>query len=154
MVYQLEKLKQEEKELILNAPAYVTLLIAGADHNIEDAEIRKSVQLVHTKSYAENQDIREIYKEIGHDFEDNITRMMMDLPTNRDERQKMLSAKLGMLNDIFTKLDSRFAKQYYKSLRSFATYIANAAGGIFGAHLISGLERKFISLPMIDEPAD
>lgn len=152
MLYQLEKLNATEKELVLNAPAYITILIAGADDNITEGEIRRSLQIVHTKTYSESIDIQDLYEKIDRDFEDRLTDLISFLPNTLEEREKVIIEELSKLNTILPDLDVRIAGKYYRSLLSFASYIAQAAGGILGFERISHREEKFVKLPMIQDP--
>lgn len=152
MLYQLEKLNDSEKHLVLNAPAYITLLIAGADDNIQEAEIKRSLQLVHIKSFSESLEISEVYKEIDHDYEQHLHDMIDELPKTLEAREKIIIEELSKLNPIFHKLDKVFSYKYYLSLQSFARYIANAAGGVFGFERVSPREKQFVNLPMLEEP--
>ncbi|TNE80006.1 MAG: hypothetical protein EP332_08915 [Bacteroidetes bacterium] len=152
MLYQLEKLNDSEKESVLSAPAYITILIAGADNDIQEVEIKRSLQLVHIKSFSESLEISEVYKEIDHDFETQLHEMIDALPRTLEARQKLVVAELEKLNAIFGKLDATFAQKYYASLLSFARFIATAAGGVFGFERISPREQQFVGLPMLTEP--
>ena|SRR5690606_41613550 len=152
MLYQLEKLNEEEKELVLNAPAYITILIAGADNDITEAEIRRSLQLVHVKTYSESLEIRDLYQEIDHDFESRLNNLIDELPKTLEEREKVLIEELSKLNRIFHLIDERLSHKYYLSLLSFSAYIARAAGGVFGIDRVSFREEKFVHLPMIEDP--
>lgn len=152
MLYQLENLNASEKELVLNAPALVTLLIAGADDKIEEEEIRRSLQLVHVKSYAEAVDIKEIYQTLNEDFEVRLSNLIDNSPRNLVEREAYLIEELTKLNRVYSKLDQTFALKFHASLQSFASYIAMAAGGIFGIESISEREGKFVKLPMVEVP--
>lgn len=152
MLYQLEKLNEEEKELVLNAPAYVTILIAGADDDITDAEIKRSLELVHIKTFSESIDIREVYEKIDTDFEARLSNLIHTLPTTLEEREQVVIEALGKLNAIFHKMDERISHKYYLSLLNFAAFIARAAGGVFGIDRVSFREEKFVKLPMIQDP--
>ncbi|HCS21640.1 MAG TPA: hypothetical protein DIW47_13965 [Bacteroidetes bacterium] len=152
MLYQLEKLNETEKELVLNAPAYITLLIAGADDDITESEIRRSLQLVHTKTYSESIDIQDIYEKIDRDFEDRLTDLIDSLPKTLQEREATILGELSKLNTILPKMDTKISSKYYQSLLSFATFIAQAAGGIVGFDKVSHREEKFVKLPMIKDP--
>jgi hypothetical protein len=152
MLYQLEKLNDGEKELVFNAPAYITILIAGADHDITEGEIKRSLQLVHVKSFAESMDIRDLYKEIDADFEARLHNLMNTLPGDHDAREQAITEALGRLNSIFGKMEEKVAHKYYISLLNFANYIARSAGGILGLDRISFAESKYVKLPMITDP--
>ncbi len=152
MLYQLEKLNEEEKELVLNAPAYITILIAGADDDITDAEIKRSLELVHIKTYSESIDIRDIYEKIDTDFESRLSNLIHKLPSTLEERETVVIEALSKLNAIFRKMDERLSHKYYLSLLNFSAFIARAAGGVFGIERVSFREEKFVKLPMIQDP--
>ncbi len=152
MLYQLEKLNKEEKELILNAPAYITILIAGADDDISDTEIKRSLELVHIKTYSESIDVRDLYEKIDANFESRLNDLIHALPTTLAERETAVIEALTKLNAIFNKMDARVSHRYYLSLLDFSAFIARAAGGIFGIERVSFREEKFVKLPMIKDP--
>ena len=152
MLYQLENLKNEEKELILNAPAYVTILIAGADDDISDAEIKRSLELVKIKTFSEPVSIREIYGEIESDFNTRLNQLILELPKTLEERENQVIDKLSGLNKIWPKMNEKDAHRYYVSLLGFATQIAKAAGGVLGFESVSPREERFVKLPMINDP--
>lgn len=152
MLYQLENLNVTEKELVLNAPAYITILIAGADDNITQAEIKRALQLVHIKTYSESIDIQDLYQKIDKDFENRLTALIESLPGSLPLREEIITRELNKLNSILPTLEVHISGKYYKSLRNFATYIAQAAGGIAGFESLSYREEKFVKLPMIHDP--
>lgn len=152
MLYQLEKLNETEKELVLNAPAYITILIAGADDNISEEEIRRSLQLVHVKTYSESIDVRDLYEKIDADFEERLNNLIDSLPRSLEHRESVVIDQLEALNRILPKMDAKISAKYYNSLLSFASFIARAAGGVFGLERVSFREEKFVKLPMIHNP--
>jgi len=152
MLYQLEKLNKEEKELVLNAPAYITILIAGADDDISESEIKRSLELVHIKTFSESIEIRDIYEKIDANFDTRLNNLIDSLPSALDEREKAVIEALTKLNAIFHKMDERLSHKYYLSLLNFSAFIARAAGGVFGIERVSFREEKFVKLPMINDP--
>lgn len=152
MLYQLEKLNEAEKELVLNAPAYITILIAGADDDITESEIKRSLQLVHIKTYSESTEISDIYEKIDHDYEAHLNDLIDAMPKTLEARESFVIEKLSKLSEIMKKMDTRISHKYYLSLLSFAAFIARAAGGVFGFDRVSFREEKFVKLPMIEDP--
>ncbi len=152
MLDHIHHLTQEEKDLVLQAPVYVSLLIAGADGNFQQEEQKRILELVHTKTFSEQYELRELYASLNHNLAEHLRHMMASLPEDTEERQAMLSGLLGRLNDIFPRLEQFFARQLYKSLREFAHYIAHADGGFWGISAVSDAERQWVKLPMLNEP--
>jgi len=152
MVYQLQNLNKDEQQIALLAPAYVTVLISGADSNIEDSEIGRAIKLVHIKTFSENHELQELYKFIEASFESDVKTLIGNLPKDTEERNQIISQELERLNGIFDKIDSVFALHYYNSLKDFTHHIASAFGGVLGFQSVSPLEREFVTLPMLKEP--
>ncbi|MFM9946050.1 MAG: hypothetical protein ACKVQB_12550 [Bacteroidia bacterium] len=154
MLYHISKLHRDEQELVKKAPLLVCILVAGADGNVDSEEIKKSVNLIHTKSFSETSDIRHLYKEIDHDVEASLNSLLKELPTDSLEREKRISEQLAGLNSILAKLDPQIARDFYKSLRNFALRVALISGGIFGMGQISYEEKEVVKLPMVNEPGN
>jgi hypothetical protein len=154
MLNHIQNLSDEEKVLILNAPLYVSLLIAGADGHIDSDEKNRTLELIHTKTFSERYELRELYKTLDHNAAEEMRKMIAALPENTEERNNYLSDMLSKLNVVFPKLDSAFAISLYENLRQFAHYVATADGGWWGVGAIGAAEKAFVKLPMLNNPAE
>ncbi|MCC6722008.1 MAG: hypothetical protein IT243_07375 [Bacteroidia bacterium] len=154
MLYHISKLKQSEQELIKNTPFLISILIAGSDGIIEKSEIKKTLKIIHIKSFSETSDIKYLYKEIEQDAENSIKKLIDTLPEDHEEKEKEVSIQLEKLNEILPKLDNEIAVDFYKSLRKFAIEVANTSGGILGVGKINYHEKELIKLPMILNPEE
>lgn len=152
MFEHISNLKNEEKEIILNSPMYVSLLIAGADGDINVAEKQRIIELIHTKTFSEKYELRELYKSLDHDSETELRKLIASLPEERLARTEILTELLSRLNHIMPKLEHRFQVELYKSLRQFAYYIAKADGGFWGLGGVTLAEENLLQLPMIHNP--
>ena len=153
MLYQSSKLHHDEQELIKKAPLLVSILIAGADGQIDSEEIEEVVKLIHIKAYAEASDMRHLYRELDQDAEKAFNEILKGLPTDPQEREKRISEELSGLNPIMEKLDGTLAIDFYKSLRSFAVFVAQATGGVLGMLKVNYHEKDLLKLPMLIEPS-
>lgn len=154
MLEHIHNLKPEEKDLIIHSPLYVSVLIAGADGEIHDAEKQRTLQLIHTKTFSEKYDLKELYKTLDHDADTELRRLIAELPADRDARIQAVTAQLEKLNHIMPKLEHRFQIHLYKSLRQFAHYISHAEGGFWGIGTKTHLEADLVKLPMINNPEE
>lgn len=154
MLNHLTTLSQAEKDLVLHAPLYVSLLIAGADGDINNHEKERILELIHTKTFSERYELREMYKEIDHDAASEMRRMIAELPESTEERNSLLSNKIAGLNSVFNKVDHGFAVQLYNSLRQFAAYVATADGGWWGIGSVTQAEKDLAKLPMLNNPVN
>lgn len=152
MLEHIKNLSENEKNLVLNAPLYVTVLVAGADGEISGDEKNRAIELIHTKTFSESYELREIYQQLDYKSSDELRKLIAALPESTQERNQYLSDLLAELNGVFPKLEPHFAKQLYKSLKEFAHYIATAEGGFWGVGSVSPAERAVVKLPMLQDP--
>ncbi len=143
------KLTPEEGEQLRKAIAQITILIAGADGNIEKQELSWAKKISQIREYNHPVALNDYYKSVGTDYDQLVSNMISDLPNDTKERTAALSASLAELNPILAKLDNDDAYFYYKSFTSFAEYVAKATGGILGFFSVSSEEKSLMSLPMI-----
>jgi len=154
MLEHITNLTEKEKNLILHAPMYVSILIAGADGEINDTEKHRILELIHTKTFSEKYELKELYKTLDIDAAHELRQLIAALPDETVERNNYLSDLLAGLNNILPKLEHRFQVQFYKSLRQFAHYIATADGGFWGLGNVKHSEAEFLKLPMIQNPEE
>ena len=153
MLPQFENLSQEEEELMYSLPIYVSVLIAGADGKIDDNEIKKAVSLAGLKKKKARKDLLEYYSHVYMDFEDKIKVTIANLPIGSKERENILIEDIKKANDVFEKIDNKFATKLYASLKDMAIHIAEASGGIFGYMSVGYEESRLIDLKMIKDPS-
>ena len=152
MVKQLAQLSAAEAELVLKAPALVSVLIAGADSKIDKEEQHHAVEVVKLKSSRASEDLIDYFKEISGGFEKVLKDLISSLPSGTAERNKYLVAELSKLNAVLPKLEYRFAIQLHDTLKDFAKQVAETSGGFLGYNTISKEEKEFIDLNMINRP--
>jgi hypothetical protein len=150
MVKELKVLTAEERELVIDAVALVTLLVAGADGKIDAREKDWASRLAKIRGYKEKVELKPLYRDVGENFEERLDHYLEKLPDDLSEMQRLISDKLTKLNEILPKIDSWYAQLYYESLLSFAKHVAEASGGILGFMSIDAKEKQIIKLPMID----
>lgn len=153
MVPEFDKLNEEEVELLHSAPILVSILIAGADNEIDNNEIKKAVSISKDKQKRARASLIDYYRQIGENFEDKLKIMIQQYPKDATERNPLIIDELEKLNDILPKLDTNYAIEFYESLKDIAKKIAEASGGVLGYMAIGYEESKLIGLNMIDDPA-
>lgn len=153
MIAAFEKLTEEEIKVMIQAPVYVSILIAGADNKIDKSEINGAVELVKLKQTKARQALLDYYKEVGKDFGHDLQESIKELPADASKRNPVVIAYLEKINDILPKLEKEFATQFYASLKEFAKNVAESSGGVLGYMAIGYEESKLIGLDMIKDPA-
>jgi len=153
MISEFKRLTKKEQELMFKAPALVTILIAGADKTIDNAEIKEAIEQAKLKKTKENEPLREYYQAIGASFEEDIKRYIREYPKETAARNQAIVDELQGLNDILPKLDKRFAVHFYTHLKDLAKKVAEASGGILGFMTVAKAEAALVELTMIKNPS-
>ncbi len=143
-------LNTEERNLIFDAPIYVSALISGVDGDFHAEEIAKAVKIIHIKSYSETREVRGVYQSIEEHSEEKIDALIASLPTSTSDRNEFIIEKLSHLNAIFEQLEPQFAYDLYKSLKELAYYVSVAATSGLGFQ--NELEKEMSKLPFLKEP--
>ena len=152
MIHEFEHLSKEEQDLLYKAPVMITILIAGADDDIDDAEKATAEKVLNYKRVAGDAELLNYYEEVHKDFEEHLTELLKDYPTLAETRNPIIAKQLEQLNDILPKLHRDFAITYYDNLRSYARKVAEASGGFLGFMSIGPKEQKWVKLQMIKDP--
>ena len=154
MPKELASLQADEQQLMFDAIPYITILIAGADGDINLKETEWGEKITKIRSYSYDDKLVPYYKRVGEQYGQRLKELLAALPNDTQAREEAVSAELAKLNGILPKLDFFYASLYYESLVSFARHVAEAAGGILGIMSISSEERRLLDLPMIEEPTE
>lgn len=153
MIKEFENLREDEIDVLLKAPIYVAILIAGADGNIDKSERKEAIEVARSKQSRAREQLVEFYKKVSENFEIEFNRLMDELPKDHKEREKIISGELRKLNFIFPKIDKNFGVKLYASLKELAKKIAEASGGVLGYLSVSYEESKLMDLKMIKYPS-
>ena len=145
MIPEFEPLREDERQVLLDAPVYVAILIAGADGQIDKSERKEAIEV------ARNKQLSDFYKIVGENFEDKFVKLIDDLPSGTEPRIDAISEELRKLNFILPKVDKNFAVKFVASLKDLAKKIAEASGGVLGYLSVSYEESKLMELKMINE---
>lgn len=150
MIPEFKNLNQEEMDVLINSPALITLLIAGADGKINEKEVDWGAKIAHFRALDEQSILQNYYLEVDKTFNEALKELSSKVPLDKDERISKINQELEKNNAIFKKLDSNFAKELYKSYLRLAKQVAKASGGIWGYGSISPEEQKQLDLHVIN----
>ena len=152
MMTQFTKLTSSEAELIFKAPILVSILIAGADGDIDKNEIKQSIMIIKGNQSNTKTLISDYYTEVTQDFEDKLKIILSSYPANSHTRNQLISEELSGLNTVLAKIDHSLALALYTSFVEIAEEVARSSGGILGFNSVGSEEAKLIELPMIHKP--
>jgi hypothetical protein len=152
MIKQLENLRNEDRELVIEAPVLVALLIAAADNKIDKDEYNETVRVIHTKAFSELSSLKEVYQELESHVEQSIDGILNRYSGDIEGMSEMIAERLSRLNDIFSQMDGGFALRFYRSLKNLAYHVATAHHELLGEKLTDHKTKELMELPMIKEP--
>ena len=152
MIHELRKLSEEEMEVLIKAPLLVSILIAGADGEIDRDEIDGAISAAKKKAKSQTS-LQSYYESVSQDFEDKLKVLLQHYPSKPHLRAVSISKELARLNPIFAKVQGSLAIEIYESLLSLALNIAKSSGGFFGLSSVGEEEAKLVKLEMIKPPA-
>lgn len=150
MVQGFESLTEQQFAILKDAIAQITVLIAGADGEIDQKETEWATKLTHIRSYNNPLNLNLFYEAVGQDFSEKLTSLIENAPANVEERTKMLSSKLSEVNEVLSCLENNLAAELYVSFKTFAKHVAKASGGFLGMLSVSKEEANLIHLDMIN----
>jgi hypothetical protein len=153
MIPEFDRLSSMETELMFKAPILACILIAGADGNIDQNEIRGAIELAQKKQKRAKANLLEFYRYVAEDFEDKLKVLIQSYPGKAPQRNPVLVDELSELNMVLPKLDKSFALAFYYSIKEIAQGMAEASGGLLGLNKIGEEEAKYLGLPMIRDPS-
>lgn len=152
MTSYLSNLTEHEQRMLIEAPVLIAILVAGADHNIDDSEKDWAEKVAHFRSMKNDSILKDYYYQVDKLFDDTFNDYVKSLSEDAVERNKHLAVELKKLNDIIPQLDAEFAKELYDSFVSFADQVARASGGVLGYAAVSAEEKEWAQLSMIKKP--
>ncbi len=146
----LKSLSQTEITELKDAHAYITVLIAGADGNIDKHEVAWAEKIVHFRTVTGEEGFKDFHDAVDAELPNKIQELMASLPGNPKERSEIISQKLANLNPILASLPPATGFYLYKGYTTFALRIARSSGGILSFFSIGPEEKKWVGLPMLD----
>jgi hypothetical protein len=149
MIPEFDHLTHQEIDLAYKAPILVSMLIAGADGNIDRKEILGAIHSVEKKHRRSTTSLAALLKEVSSDFEDKFKILMQEYPIEPTDRNVMIVDELTRLNELFPKLELALAREMYQALLEIAETTARSSGGFLGLSKIGAEEARYVKLPMI-----
>ncbi|MDQ3020624.1 MAG: hypothetical protein M3R36_08650 [Bacteroidota bacterium] len=153
MIPEFKNLSEQEINLMLMTPALVTVLIAGAEGDIDKKEVDWGTKIAHFRANQPSL-LQSYYQEVDKNFNSTLKEIIDAMPKDVTERSSKINLELSKLNHVFKKLDANYAKEFYKSMLSLSKQVAQASGGVWGYGSISPEEQRHLNLEAIHQPED
>jgi len=129
-------LSENERNMLLEFPAYVSLLAANADGHMSDKEKQKAGSYTHMKTYSCDPLLTPFYKDADKVFMENIDKLDALLPKTKKEREEAIKASLEELEPLLNKLGKDYAWTMHQSMKSYAQHVSKVHGNVLVSFLI------------------
>lgn len=137
-----EKLSAEEIEFLKDVPVLASILVAGADNQIDIDEKKVAHELAHIKSYTSIEEFQCFFKEVSDVFQERFDALVAKYPATAKERNPQIRKDLKEVQTILKKMDGIYAEEFIDSIEEMSRYIAEASGGVLGYMAISRVEQR------------
>lgn len=136
MLPEFKRLTDEERELLMKAPALVSVLASCSYNEVNQTKKRDAIKLAHLKTFTADPTLLPYYREVEKNFIDNFeTTVEQYFPFDEVRRQQLI-AEIEQVNKIIEKLDSHYAHILRKSLHKYANHVKNSTHSVFQDFLI------------------
>ncbi|NJC24868.1 hypothetical protein [Neolewinella antarctica] len=149
MLKEFKNLSPAETQVMYEAIPLITILVAGADEDMDEVELAEAKRLADIRGFNNLGHIIAYYEHVTVNLAERINQLSQELPNEVVPRQAEIGQRLSKLNTIFPILPAPFAYLYYRDFKSFAHHIAEANGGFLRYMTIGPREAKVVDLPMV-----
>jgi len=143
MQEQFEKLKQEDRDLLLKAPVLVSIIAAHGHHEMNKKKKADAIKLAHLKTFTAVPLLQPYYKEVEKNFEQNFEALEKKYSPFDEGKMQELQQEVCKVNAVLSKMDQVFAGTLHWSLGKYAAHVKKADRGVvesfFMPFLIPGL---------------
>lgn len=146
----LKELGEEDLTLLKSIPALVTILIGGADDQLDAKEIAMGKTSTEYRKNNGEVMVHDYFEWVSHNFEEIFDEQWKTYQSySVEERTNKISSKIAEANSILNKIDKKYAHALVVSWRGLARAVANSSGGILGRLSIASEEKDLIGLDML-----
>lgn len=146
----LKELSDQELELLKKVPALITILIGGADDDLDTKEIHMGKTSTFFRKENGDELVHDYFKWVSTEYENIFDKEWDQFKAfSSEERTAKITDLLSQTNEILHKIDKKYAHTLATSWRGLARAVANTSGGILGKMSVAPEEKNLIGLDMI-----
>ena len=135
MITQFNGLTEDEKDLVLQAPALVSVMAASDDKVIDKAGKADAIKLAHLKTFTADGLLLSYYNDAEIDFKKHFEEIVKQFAPFDDVKRGQLQKKIESVKVIIAKLNKEFALTLYASLSKYAEHVKKAEGSVLADFL-------------------
>lgn len=126
-----QKLNKKDRELLLKAPVYMSLLAAQHDGTLLPKERNAALKLSHIKTFSSSVELQDYFKDVEKSFEENLNSLDKSLPAGFEERKKTIEKKLLKIKNILDRIEYNYATKLTKNLNSFLKHVYKTHSNLY-----------------------
>ncbi|KAA3649048.1 MAG: hypothetical protein DWP98_07555 [Bacteroidetes bacterium] len=143
MPTEISKLSQEDRDILLRAPAIVAILAAISDDgDVSEHEKSEAIKLAHFRTYTSEPILHNFYKEADLVFEKNFEYVMSNLPESWEDKKIYLESRIVCINEILPKMSKVYSKALVASLKSFSRHVFKSNSSFLESFILPIFSNK------------
>lgn len=131
MIAQFENLTNQEQELLLKAPALVSVLASCSLNEVNAARKAAALKLAHLRTYKAYPEMLTFYADAENRFETEFEAAVKAYMPFNEAKRGALKKALDDIHHIILKLESSYAQLLLKSLNRYAAHVKKADHSVF-----------------------
>ena len=131
MIKEFKKLTTKEQNLLIKAPALVSVLAASGSFGINNEQKAEAIRMAHLKTYTANPLLLPYYAEVETCFTKNFEATVKKYAPFDDAKRELLKKEISLTNQVIAKLDKEFAISLHLSLEGYANHVKKTARSFF-----------------------
>ena len=120
---ELALLTQNERDLLLKAPVFVSALAASTDGVLDKKEKAGAIELSHLRTFTADEELQSYYSEVERIFAVTLSKVLDRYDLSNESDQKAIREKLEEVNRITNQMEESLALKLKKSLNSYAEHV-------------------------------
>jgi hypothetical protein len=144
-----DRLTSAELDALLEAPVLIAALVGAADGEFDREERSWTDRLMFSRTYNKPKHLNEFYSVVSNDFLPKVDAALERFPQEADDRNRVISDRLTLINPILAKLGEPLGADLYESFVGLAKETAKASGGFLRFGAINAKEAPWVKLPML-----
>jgi hypothetical protein len=125
----LDELSNEDRLVLLKAPALVSVLAALLDDGkVDSKEMADAIDMSHLRTFTADVPLQPFYEEAYIDFKQNLNGLIGHYSPFDDDQIERMKEEIDLVYRVMAKLDKGYAGRLKDSLMSYAAHVGNVHG--------------------------
>ena len=131
MIPQFAKLEIREQDLLIKAPALISVLASCSNNMINKIQKADAIKLAHIKTFTAIPELQPYFKEAEKNFKEDFEEIAAQYYPFDEAHRDLLKMEIKKVQDIIGKLNPIFARNLTRSLERYAAHVKRATHTVF-----------------------